>query len=100
MDSKNKKKQIPGSAIGLYVCAVVMSLLLILSIVGAIIGGEDGTRPFFIMSGLVTLIMVIACLLSAKWLTEKAATRKKAFASYAFEGEFAAKKKTGPAKKK
>ena len=99
MDGK-KKVKIPGSAIGLYICSVIMAALLILSIVGAVIGGEDGTRPFFIMSALVTAIMVVACLLFAKWLTEKAATKKKAFASYAFEGEFAAQKKAVHPKKK
>ncbi len=100
--ANQKKPGLPGSAIGLYICAGIMLLLFVFSIVGIAIGGQDGTRPFFIMTSLVTAVMVLACLLSAKWLTEKAASRKKTFASYAFEGEFAPPKKNlvYPQKKK
>ena len=101
MGTQKKKKTIPGSAIGLYICAVIMVLLFALSIFGIVIGGSDGTRPFFIISAAVTGIMVAACFLVAKWLTEKAASKKKPFASYAFEGEFAPQKnKTAEPKKK
>ena len=98
--SEKKKKTIPGSAIGLYICSVIMGILFLLSILGIVIGGTDGTRPFFIITAVVTLIMTAACIFVAKWLTEKASSKKKAFASYAFEGEFAPQKKNPSAAKK
>ena len=94
MGNDTKKKELPGAAIGLYICAGIMAVLFMMSIVGIAIGGQDGSRPSFIVIALITAVMVIACLLSAKWVTEKTAERrKKTFASYAFEGEFAPKKK-------
>lgn len=94
------KKTIPGSAIGLYICSVIMGVLFLLSILGIVIGGADGTRPFFIVTAIVTAVMTGACIFVAKWLTEKAASKKKAFASYAFEGEFAPQKKKISGQKK
>lgn len=91
--AKESKRELPGAAIGLYICTGIMALLFVFSVVGIAIGGQDGTRPFFIMTALVTAVMVLACALSAKWVTEKAASKKTTFASYAFEGEFAPKKK-------
>ena len=90
---EKKKKTIPGSAIGLYICAGIMAILFIMSVVGIAIGGQDGTRPVFIMSALITAVMLITCVLVAQWLIQKAATKKKSFASYAFEGELAPKRK-------
>ena len=96
------KQKIPGAAIGLYLCGGVMIVLFMMSIVGIAIGGEDGTRPYFVLAAAVTAGMITLCLLSAKWVTEKARERKKkTFASYAFEGEFAPQKKSViPEKKK
>ena len=90
-----KKQELPLSVVGTYICAGIMAVLLVLSIVGIFIGGEDGTRPFFIMTAIILLALVLALLLVAKWAKEKAASRsKKTFASYAFEGEFAPQKNT------
>ncbi|MBR3272104.1 MAG: hypothetical protein IKI59_09290 [Clostridia bacterium] len=94
MANEQTKTKLPLTAVGLYICAGIMAVLFVLSIVGIAIGGQDGTRPTFIMAALLTAVMLITSLLSAKWVIEKAAARKpKAFASYAFEGEFAPKKK-------
>ncbi len=94
MANETRKRELPGAAIGLYICAGIMALLFMMSIVGIAIGGQDGSRPSFIVIALITAVMIIACLLSAKWVTEKTAERKKkTFASYAFEGEFAPQKK-------
>lgn len=90
--ANQNKKTVPGPAIGLYVCGGVMTILFLLSLVGIMLSEQDGTRPFFILSAVVTGVMVAACLISARWLTEKASSKKPVFASYAFEGEFAPKK--------
>ncbi len=91
--AKKDTKNIPGAAIGLYICMTVLTALVGLSIVGIVIGGEDGTRPFFIMAAIILLVLILACALAAKWFREKAAEKKPSFASYAFEGEFAPQKK-------
>ena len=89
---KKAKKELPGASIGLYICAGIMFVLLALSVVGIFIGREDGTWPYFIGAALITLVMAITCLLSAKWFQERGVKKPK-FASYAFTGEFAPQKK-------
>ena len=95
-----KKEQIPGAALGLYVCTAVMTVLFMMSIVGIAIGGADGTRPYFILAALVTALAIIACLLVARFLRKKQKRKKPTFASYAFEGELAPQKKTVPPDRK
>lgn len=91
--SNQRKKNIPGPAIGLYICSVIMVLLFLVSVLGIMISGSDGNRPFFVVATIVTAIMAGACVFMAKWLTEKAASKNKTFPRYAFEGEFAPQKK-------
>ncbi|MBR3178597.1 MAG: hypothetical protein IKF49_03725 [Clostridia bacterium] len=88
-----KKKTIPGSAIGLYICGGIMAVLFIMSIIGIAIGGQNEMRIFFITSAAITAVMVITCLLLAQWMTQREASKHKRFASYAFEGELAPQKK-------
>ncbi len=90
---RKQKQETPGSAIGLYICAGMMALLFLLSIVGIAIGGQDGTRPFFVAAALVTALALIGCILVARALQKKRASKQPKFASYAFEGEFAPQKK-------
>lgn len=87
-----KKEPIPGAALGLYVCAGIMGLLFALSVVGIFIGGQDGTRPFFLAAALFTLVMGLTCALFGRWIAARG-QRKPKFASYAFEGEFAPQRK-------
>ena len=88
-----KKKTIPGSAIGLFICGGIMVILFIMSIVGIAIGGQNEMRIFFITAAVITAVMVITCLLLAQWMIQREASKHKRFASYAFEGELAPKKK-------
>ena len=89
-----KKKTIPGSAIGLYICGGIMAVLFIMSIIGIAIGGQNEMRIFFITSAAITAVMVITCLLLAQWMTQREVSKHKRFASYAFEGELAPSKKS------
>lgn len=92
---KQKKKQrLSFGAIASYITAGVMAILFIMSIVGIFISEDSSMRAFFIMAALITLVLILTSLLIASWSREKKKEAKPAFASYAFEGEFAPQKKT------
>ena len=77
-----KKKTIPGSAIGLFICGGIMVILFIMSIAGIAIGGQNEMRIFFITAAVITAVMVITCLLLAQWMIQREASKHKRFASY------------------
>ena len=85
------------AAIGLYVMAGFMAVILVASLIGLLFIAEN--RMFFIGAGLIAAVMGVMSFLTARYFREKSKQKKPSFASYAFEGEFAPKPKT-PSKTK
>ena len=93
----NQQENSSVVAIGLYVMAGFMAVILLASLIGLIVFKENST--FFIGAALIATVMGVMSFLSARYFRKKSKQKKPTFASYAFEGEFAPPSRT-PSKKK